>query len=109
MGLYDETYKIGADRAFYVKCQVVGTVLFQHIPYFLTLFDLSGMSNDADFLQRKKEEDIRLLKEGYGENYEVYRKNIENERLQKEAQRNSFSGILKRIGKRMRKLWKPRS
>ena len=108
-GLYDETYKIGADRAFYVKCQVAGIVLFQHIRYFLTLFDLSGLSNDSDFLLRKKEEDVRLLKEGYGENYELYRKNIENEQRLKEAQRKSVKGILKRIAKRIGKLWKHRS
>lgn len=109
LGLYDETYKIGADRAFYVKCQVSGNVKFQHIPYFLTLFDLSGLSNNQDFLQRKKEEDIRLLKEGYGEKYAIYREHLERERLQKEAERNSIRGILKRISKRIGKLWKPRS
>ncbi|PKA82120.1 glycosyltransferase involved in cell wall biosynthesis [Ulvibacter sp. MAR_2010_11] len=106
MGHYDEKYKIGADRAFYIKCQVAGNIEFRHVPVALSLFDLSGMSNDDQFSKEKEAEDMLLQKEGYGEKYELYKANIEVERRLKVAERNSFSGILKRIGKRIESLWK---
>ncbi|MEL6813039.1 MAG: glycosyltransferase family 2 protein [Bacteroidota bacterium] len=70
MGLYDEKYKIAADRAFFIKCFMSGKISFQHIKYPLTLFDLSGLSNDPNFLEKKKEEDEALFKEYFGSEYE---------------------------------------
>ncbi|WP_316632868.1 glycosyltransferase family 2 protein [uncultured Flavobacterium sp.] len=46
MGFYDERYKIVADRAFYIKCFLSNQFVFKHISYPLTVFDLSGVSND---------------------------------------------------------------
>ena len=104
MGLYDETYKLGADRAYYLKCFVSGKIKFQHIPYFLTLFDLSGLSNDPELLEKKNEEDTRMLKNLYGSKYYEYKSQIEQERKIKRAKRNSIKGIVERVINRIKKM-----
>lgn len=105
MGKYDEKYKIGADRAFFIKCYLSGKFIFQHINYFLTIFDLSGVSNDPEFLKRKKEEDELLLSEEYGSKYQEYRDALDFELQQNAIRRNSFRGIVKRIKRRLQELW----
>ncbi|MEZ4874049.1 MAG: glycosyltransferase family 2 protein [Flavobacteriaceae bacterium] len=106
LGNYDESYTMGADRAFYIKAFLSNKVSFSHIPLFVALFDLSGMSNDPVFWERKKEEDQRLLRESYGNQYEYYRKQYETELQHQLEQRNTLKGILKRIKKRWRR-WMP--
>ncbi|NNF32440.1 MAG: glycosyltransferase [Flavobacteriaceae bacterium] len=102
MGYYDESYKMGADRAFYIKCYLSGKYHFQHIPYFLTIFDLSGLSNDPEENPLKQKEDERMLKELYGTDYDKYRKEIEEEIARNKIPKYSLKGILKRIKKRIK-------
>lgn len=104
MGTYDESYKIGADRAFFIKCFEDKSITFQHIEYFLTLFDLSGLSNDPNYLARKKKEDERMFYEFYGVKYDEYKEQVRLEAQRKVAERNSLKGILKRILNRIKKL-----
>ncbi len=70
MGGYDESYKVSADRAFYLKCFLSGHFKFQHLRYPLVIFDLQGTSNSTEFYAQKKEEDERLHKEFYGVYFE---------------------------------------
>ncbi|MBW2937715.1 glycosyltransferase [Aureisphaera sp. CAU 1614] len=104
MGFYDESYKIGADRAFYIKCFADKSIVFQHIPYFLTLFDLSGLSNDSEYTEKKRQEDARMFYEFYGSKYDDYKEQLKQEAKQKRAKRNSLKGILKRIVNRIKKI-----
>lgn len=101
MGEYDEKYRIAADRAFYIKCFVSGKIKFQHIKYPLTLFDLSGLSNDPNFLEDKKVEDEAVFKEYFGPHYEGLVILREEEKRRNRARRNSLKGIIKRIKKRL--------
>lgn len=102
MGLYDEKYKIGADRAYYIKCYLSEKFKFQHVPYFLTHFDLSGVSNSKEIIKRKKEEDELLLREEYGTRYQVYKDELELQFKKNAAKRRSLKGIVKRIIKRIK-------
>ncbi|HPF12318.1 MAG TPA: glycosyltransferase family 2 protein [Flavobacteriaceae bacterium] len=105
LGGYDESYPMGADRAFYIKAFLDGRFHFKHIPYFLTEFDLSGVSNYQEFKKKKQAEDQRLLKESYGEYYEHYWAIHESEMHQSRVPKYSPKGIWKRIKKRWRQLW----
>lgn len=106
MGLYDEKYKVGADRAFYIKCYLSGKFKFQHVKYFLTLFDLSGLSNDLEFITGKKMEDGQLLRDMYGSKYEHYYQEMEEEIERNAVPKYSYKGILKRIKRRILNLWR---
>jgi glycosyltransferase involved in cell wall biosynthesis len=101
MGGYDESYRIGSDRAFYVKCYLSEKYHFQHIPYFLTIFDLSGLSNEPSENHLKREEDMRLLKDMYGDDYPKYKKELEEELERNRVPKYSWKGIMKRIKKRL--------
>ena len=101
MGYYDESYKMGADRAFFLKCFVSNKFTFSHVPYLLTKFDLQGISNNPEYLLRKQAEDTRMLKSFYGDKYEIYLAEIEAARKMKRAQKNSIKGIIKRIKNRI--------
>lgn len=101
MGYYDEKYRIAADRAFYIKCFVSGQFKFQHIKYLLTVFDLSGLSNDPKFLSEKEAEDEAVFKEYLGVHYDDMIEQREVERVKYLKKRNSISGIIKRIKKRL--------
>lgn len=103
IGLYDESYKMGADRAFFIKCFESKEVKFKHINYFLTLFDLAGMSNAPEYLSKKKKEDEQMLFEFYGSKYDDYKEKMALEKQKKERERKSPKGILKRIIKRIKK------
>jgi len=59
MGLYDETYSMGGDRAFFIKCYMSEQFKFTHVNYFLTYFDREGVSNSEEHRIRKREEDYR--------------------------------------------------
>jgi len=101
MGGYDETYRIVADRAFYLTCFLSEKFKFQHIEYPLTLFDLQGLSNDPVYKKQKEEEDERMFKDLYG----IYYKDLKNyKELQQElgaTKRQTINGILKRIKNRL--------
>lgn len=101
MGCYDEKYRIAADRAFYIKCFVSGQFKFQHIKYPLTLFDLTGLSNDPKLLSEKELEDEAVFKDCFGIHYEDMIKQREEEKTAYQKRRNSPSGILKRIKRRL--------
>ncbi len=104
MGGYDESYRFGADRAFFIKCYLSETYKFQHILYFLTVFDMSGISNDAQERELKLKEDTKMLKDLYGDDYERYKKEVEEELERNKVSKYSWKGILKRIKKRLNNL-----
>lgn len=101
MGSYDEKYKIAADRAFYIKCFMSGQFKFQHITYPLTKFDLSGLSNDPALLKEKAVEDEAAFKEYFGIHYHELAKRRTAEQKLKKSERNSLTGVLKRIKRRL--------
>ncbi len=97
MGGYDESYKMVSDRAFYLKCFLSRKFTFKHISFALTLFDLNGLSNNAEYKNKKFVEDEHMFQELYGVYYEDM-KAIKKLNFQLyEAQRNTLSGILKRF------------
>ena len=108
MGYYDEKYSMGADRAFYIKCFLSGKFHFKHIRYFLTRYDLTGLSNDPTFLKKKEKEDEQILTEFYGEDFEKYKRKKARELKRKAKNRNSLLGIVKRIYNRINKIWNRR-
>ena len=97
MGLYDEKYRISADRAFYIKCFLSNKFIFKHITYHLCIFDLSGVSNDSSFVKRKELEDEVIFKENYGIFYEDYKNFILQQSQLNEAKRSTIIGIINRI------------
>lgn len=101
MGHYNEKYKVGADRAFYIKCFMNGSYKFQHIKQQLTIYDLSGLSNDPSKLEEKQQEDEMIYKECFGVHYEELCELRAAEKKQYLAKRNSLNEILKRIKKRL--------
>lgn len=104
MGFYDESYRMGADRVFFIKCYLSERYRFQHIPVFLTVFDLSGLSNDPKERALKRQEDERMLKEFYGKDYEKYKAELLKELEANKIPKYSLKGILKRIKKRLKDL-----
>ncbi len=100
-GLYDEKYRMAADRAFYLKCFLTGKYKFRHIKYFLTIFDLSGISNDPKFLEKKRSEDEAIFKEYYGVYYDDMVALRDIEKALSQAKRDSLPGILKLIKNRL--------
>ncbi|MCW5519178.1 glycosyltransferase [Aureitalea sp. L0-47] len=101
MGGYDESYRIISDRVFFVACFFSRKFEFNHIKYPLVHFDLEGVSNDAEFREQKLAEDKRMFDEFYGEHYDDYLRMLELERELNRAKRNTFSGILKRIKRKL--------
>ena len=104
MGPYDEQYPMCADRAFYLKSYLSGQFEFRHVPVALAKFDLSGMSNDPGYRNRKKEEDLRMLRDLYGDSYDRHRKELDAELKRKAVPKYSPKGIWKRVKKRIRDL-----
>lgn len=101
MGLMDEQLKIAADRAFYMKCYFSEQFTFSHVPLALTLFDLSGISNDPSFAAKKQREDEQILKQYFGKYYSDYNYLMELQHKLGAAKRATFKGILKRIKNRL--------
>ncbi|WP_290627211.1 glycosyltransferase family 2 protein [Altibacter sp.] len=97
MGGYDTSYAIAADRAFYLQCFLTEDIVFTHLPYFLTLFDRSGLSNDPAYITQKKAEDERLLRTLYGDDYEAHKAAVIAEQRANRAKRNTVTGLLKRV------------
>jgi glycosyltransferase involved in cell wall biosynthesis len=104
MGLYDEKYKIVSDRAFYIKCFLSNQFVFKHINYSLSVFDLSGLSNNPNDKQKKIKEDNQIFLEYYGIYYEDYRMLISLQKELKQAMRETPLGILKRCINKVKKI-----
>ncbi|WP_298287538.1 glycosyltransferase family 2 protein [uncultured Lutibacter sp.] len=102
MGSYDETYKIAADRAFYMACFLSGRFKFNHINYPLTKYDLTGLSNNPEFKVVKKQEDEAIFKKYYGIFYSDYKHYLKLEKELASLKRTTIKGILKRIKKRLK-------
>lgn len=102
MDLYEEHYKIVADRAFYIKCFLSGKFIFNHIKYPLTKYDLTGISNAAEYIALKKKEDEAIFMKYYGLFYKDYKSYLELERELYLAKRSTMEGIIKRIKKRLK-------
>ena len=102
MGYYDERYKIVADRAFYIKCFLSDQYKFKHINYPLSIFDLSGMSNDPNFKEKKDAEDERIFNEYYGVFYDDYIEMISLQHQLNQAKRETVRGIFIRIANKIK-------
>ena len=100
MGSYNTSYKISADREFYTKCYLSQRFKFSHVPQALSLFDLTGVSNDSAFSDKIEAEDERLLKEQFGVYYSDYQHLRELKSSLSMALRNTPKGILKRLLRR---------
>jgi glycosyltransferase involved in cell wall biosynthesis len=103
MGFYDEKYKIVSDRAFYIKCFLSNQFIFKHINFPLTVYDLSGISND--FLRQEEQivENESMFKEYYGVFYDDYKKMNQMISQLNQARRETLSGILKRVMNKIKK------
>ena len=108
MGFYDEKYKIVSDRAFYIKCFLSNQFKFRHIHYPLSVFDLSGISNDLNFKIRKEAEDEQVFKEYYSIYYEDYKNMIILQNRYNQLKKQTISGIFKRIKNKIEYLCKIR-
>ncbi|MBD0726568.1 hypothetical protein B6A10_15450 [Flavobacterium sp. L1I52] len=104
IGLYDENYKIVSDRAFYIKCFLSNQFVFKHIPYPLAIYDLSGISNDPLYKERQALENERMFQEHYGIYYEDYKNMLLLQSKLNQARKESVSGIMKRIVKKIKKV-----
>jgi glycosyltransferase involved in cell wall biosynthesis len=100
IGLYDESYKIAADRAFYINCFLSGEFNFNHIQYDLTKYDLNGLSNSKDFNKLKKQEDEAIFVKYYGLFYDDYLKYLQLEQELSLVKQKTFIGYIKRIKKK---------
>lgn len=104
MGLYEEHYTIVSDRAFYIKCFLSDQFVFKHIPYSLSIYDLSGISNNPKHKEIQASENATMFQEQYGVFYEDYKKmNLLISQLN-QAKRQTITGILKRIVNKMKKV-----
>lgn len=104
MGFYDERYKIVADRAFYIKCFLSNQFVFKHINYPLTVFDLSGVSNDSLYKEKQFLENENMFQEYYGLYYEDYKRMLHLQRELNQLKRETISGIFKRIQNRIKRI-----
>ncbi|MEP2934951.1 MAG: glycosyltransferase family 2 protein [Gilvibacter sp.] len=103
MGTYDESFKIIADRAFFLNCFLSDRFTFTHIAYALVYFDLEGVSNHPQTANDKLIEDERLFREAYGLYYPDVKRLWELNKELATAKRNTAEGILKRIKQRLSK------
>jgi glycosyltransferase involved in cell wall biosynthesis len=101
MGLYDESYQVVADRLFYLRCLLKDKYKFKHIQYFLSKFDLTGISHNQKYIEKKKIEDERMFKDQFGLYYEDYKNHLALEQELYRTRRNTFTGIMKRIKRRL--------
>jgi glycosyltransferase involved in cell wall biosynthesis len=102
MGGYNESYKISADRAFYIDCFLSDKFKFTHIQYFLCVYDLNGLSNSVEYNTLKKEEDMAVFKKHYGVFFQDYLKYLELEKELSRVRKLTLCGILKRIKKKIK-------
>ncbi|WP_281637402.1 glycosyltransferase family 2 protein [Flavobacterium marginilacus] len=104
MGLYDERYKVVADRAFYIKCFLSNQFIFKHINYPLTVFDLSGVSNDPRHNEKHLLESESMFREYYGLYFDDYKNMLRMHSELNQAKRETLLGIFNRIIQRIRKV-----
>lgn len=97
IGLYDEKYEYSSDRDFYIKSLLSNKIKFCHIEYFLTIFDLSGFSNDPYYLKKRKIEHKSIFTENYTIFYEDYKSYLKLEKEINLLKKKTFKGVLKRI------------
>ena len=67
-GLYDESYKIAADKEKFI-CFFLKGHSFQHIPLTIALFDLGGLSTKNEY---KTQEECRYLRKKYFSHHTQY-------------------------------------
>lgn len=104
MGLYDERYKIVSDRDFYIKCFLSNQFVFKHVPYSLSVFDLSGVSNDPQHTEKQALENEKMFQENYGIYYEDYQNMLRLQSQLNQLKRETVSGIMKRIVNKIKKV-----
>ena len=104
MGLYDERYSIVSDRAFYIKCFLSNMFIFKHVPYSLSIYDQSGISNNSDYKEKQAAENTIMFQEQFGVFYEDYEKMLLLQSQLNQARRKTFSSILKRITNKIKKI-----
>ncbi|WDF62873.1 glycosyltransferase family 2 protein [Flavobacterium sp. KACC 22763] len=97
MGFYNEKYKIVSDREFFIKCFLRNRFTFTHINYLLTLYDLSGISNNSLHKEEQASENERMFRENYGIFYEDYKNMICLQRELNQVKKQTISGIIKRV------------
>jgi glycosyltransferase involved in cell wall biosynthesis len=105
MGMYEEHYKIVSDRVFYIKCFLSNQFLFKHVPYSLSIYDLSGISNNPQHTEKQAIENEGMFQEHYGVFYQDYKKMLLLQRQLNQAKRETVSGILKRIENKIKKVF----
>lgn len=104
MGLYDERFKMVSDRAFYIKCFLNNQFVFKHIHFPLSVFDLSGVSNDSSYREKQEIENEKMFEELYGIYNEDYKKLMLLQSQLNKAKRQTVSGILKRITNKIKNI-----
>jgi glycosyltransferase involved in cell wall biosynthesis len=103
MGMYEEQYKIISDRAFYIKCFLSNQFVFKHVNYPLSIFDLSGVSNNTSHKEKQALENEIMFQEKYGIFYEDYKKMLVLQSHLNQAKQETLSGILKRVVNKIKK------
>ncbi|MBL4663077.1 MAG: glycosyltransferase [Flavobacteriaceae bacterium] len=109
LGNYDESYRMGGDRDFFIRAYLSGQFEFVHVPCFSAFFNLDGISNNEAHQKQKKEEDERMFKANYGVLYDDCKKQLALEQELKRAKRNTVNGILKRVAHKIKMIWTSRS
>lgn len=104
MGFYDEMFKIVADRAFFIKCFLSNQFVFKHINFALTVYDLSGISNNVLHQEEQVVENETMFKEYYGVFYDDYKKMNQMISELNQARRETLFGILKRVKNKIKKI-----
>lgn len=104
MGLYDEHYTIVSDRAFYIKCFLSNKFAFKHVPYSLSINDLSGISNNPEHTEKQASENATMFKEYYGVFYDDYLKMNQMISQLNQARQETVLGVLKRIVNKIKKV-----
>lgn len=103
MGLYQEHYTIVSDRAFYIKCFLSNRFVFKHIRYSLSIYDQYGLSNNPNHKEIQAFENDTMFQEQYGVFYEDYKRMSQMINQLNQANRDTVSGILKRIVNKIKK------
>jgi len=104
MGLYEEYYSIVSDRSFYIKCFLSNQFLFKHVPYSLSIYDLSGISNNPEHTENQASENTIMFQEQFGVFYEDYKKMLLLQSQLNQARRETVSGILMRFVNKIKKV-----
>lgn len=104
MGYYNEKYKIVSDREFYIKCFLSNKFVFTHIQYLLTVYDLSGISNNSIHIEVQALENEKMFQDQYGIFYEDYKNMIALQLQYNEVKKQTIRGILKRILIKIKKI-----